>query len=360
MRVLVLTNHFSQFCGSEVVALQTAQWFAERGDAVTLAANSIGDPIRRCAAGLALTTHVDKIELGDFDLVWCQHDLLSQLPLAAYERAAQGMLPHIAMVSLSPYEPYEHVDGLLTLALSAEVYANSPESAAELLRRNGGAIAPSSVQVFHNAAPAAFWRAGHDASPGPLRRVVVVSNHPPPELMAALSALQDEGVQSRVIGLHNEVKLVEPFDIAEADAVISIGKSVVYAIAQRRPVYIYDHFGGDGWLTRANFEANLFHNFSGRPQQRRLTPEALAAELKDGYAAAASEARMLGERGDLWRLRLGAHLSELSRRAQDRLAWRSEILSLWLNLAQFRAHLAASHQKSAVMRRAYLSPAPGS
>lgn len=359
LRVLLLTNHFSSFCGSEVVALQTAQWFGERGDAVTLAANSVGAPIRHCATAIALTTHADRIELGDFDLVWCQHDLLSQLPLAAYERASQGQLPHVAMVSLSPYEPYEHVDGQLTLALSAEVYANSPETAAELLRRNSGAIAASTVRVFHNAAPTAFWRAGQ-ASGEPLRRIVVISNHPPPELMAALSALQDAGIQTRVIGLHNEVKLVEPADIAAADAVISIGKSVVYAIAQRKPVYIYDHFGGDGWLTRSNFQANLFHNFSGRPHQRRLTPEALAAELRAGYAGAAVEAQRFGECTDLSRLHLDTHLSDLARRAQVRRAWRSEILSLWLNQPQFRAHLAASHQKSVVMRRAYLMLEPGS
>ena len=61
---------------------------------------------------------------------------------------------------------------------------------------------------------------------------------------------------------------------------------------------MYDHFGGDGWLTRANFfNANLTHNFSGRPVCRRLTPDALAAEIVNGYPMAAAEAARLARSG---------------------------------------------------------------
>lgn len=359
LRVLVLTNHFSAFAGSEVVALQVAQWFAERGHAVTLGANSIGAPLRHCAAGIALTTAWDQIALGDFDLIWCQHDLLSQLPLAAFERASRSRLPHVALVSLSPFEPYEHVDAFLARALSADVYANSPETADELISRNSGAITRPSVRVFHNAAPAAFWKAG--PPPGAaLRSIALISNHPPPELAAALAALEAAGVHTRSIGVQSEAKLVTPEDIAGVDAVISIGKSVIYAIAQRRPVFMYDHFGGDGWLTRNNFATNLYHNFSGRPRLRRLAPDALAAELLSGYGAAAQEAQRFGECVDLSRLHLDTHMAELTGRARHRPDWRTQTLSHWLEQPQFRAHLATSHQKSAVMRRSYLMLDPGS
>lgn len=359
MRVLVLTNHFSQFAGSEVVALQVAQWFLAHGHAVTLGANSMGAPLKHCATGIALTTALDAIALSDFDLIWCQHDLLSQLPLTAFERASRSRLPHVALVSLSPFEPYEHVDGFLTRALSADVYANSPETADELLSRNNGTITRPSVRVFHNAAPAAFWKVGRPPGSA-LRSIALISNHPPPELAAALASLQAEGVQTRSIGLRGEAKLVEPHDIAGVDAVISIGKSAIYAIAQRRPVFIYDHFGGDGWLTRDNFATNLYHNFSGRPRLRRLAPDALAAELLNGYAAAAQEAQRFGECTELSRLQLDTYMSELEGRAQYRPDWRMQNLSLWLEQPQFRAHLAASNQKSAVMRRSYLMLDPGS
>lgn len=119
LRVLVLTNHFKEFAGSEVVALQTAQWFVAMGDVVTLAANVVNAPIMNHAAGVRLNSAPETVELTAYDLIWCQHDLLSLLPISTYEAASRSGLPYVACVSLSPYEPYEHLNGLLARALSA-------------------------------------------------------------------------------------------------------------------------------------------------------------------------------------------------------------------------------------------------
>jgi hypothetical protein len=45
LRVLVLTNHFKWFGGSEIVALEIARGLASLGDDVTLAANVLGAPL---------------------------------------------------------------------------------------------------------------------------------------------------------------------------------------------------------------------------------------------------------------------------------------------------------------------------
>ena len=214
MRVLVLTNHFSLFAGSEVVALQVAQWFARarpHGDHRRQLHGRAAQALRR--GHCADQTAVDQIALSDFDLVWCQHDLLSQLPLAAFERASRSRLPHVALVSLSPFEPMSMSTAswrALCPPMSTQTRRKRPT---DLLSRNVGAIARPSVRVFHNAAPAEFWRA--ERPPGAtLRSIALISNHPPPELAAALAALQAAGVQTRSIGLHREAKLVAPDDIA--------------------------------------------------------------------------------------------------------------------------------------------------
>ena len=362
LRVLVLTNHFSDFAGSEIVALQTAQWFARRGDTVTLSANSIGAPIKRQATDFQLTIQISDIDLSDFDLVWCQHDLLSQLPLTAFERASRHWLPHVVLVSLSPYEPYEHVDGALARALSAEVYANSPETAAEVVRRSAGLITRGMVRVFHNAAPAEFWDAKPSRAPSVApKSLTVISNHPPQEVVSCLTRLEQSGVSVRRIGHGHEVCLVQPDDIAQADAILTIGKSAPYAIAQGKPVFVYDHFGGDGWLTRANFSANVAHNFSGRPARRRLTPDALAAELVSGYPMAVSEAARLREVVDLSFLHLDTHLTALRERARLRHPlWRRLRLAFWLGQPHAKGHLSTLEQKSAAMRWSYRMLRPGS
>lgn len=355
LRVLVLTNHFSNFAGSELVALHTAQWFAARGDAVAIGANSVGAPIMKYAEGIDVTTDIAGLKLPAFDLIWCQHDLLSLLPIEQFYEASASAVPHVAYASLSPFEPYEHFDAGLARALSAEIFANSPETAAEIIARNRGVVAPSQVRVFYNAAPEAFWRRPTAPSAEALGSLLIISNHVPPELLEAVALLQARGIKTRLMGLHREFDLVGPNEIAAADAVVTIGKSVVYAIAQQKPVYIYDHFGGDGWLTRASYALNAENNFSGRPNRRKLNARALVTEITEGYADAVREASLLGEVANFDDLKLDNHLAPLRERALARnLSWRCGKLAYWLKQPGFRAYLSTLRSKSEVMRRLHL------
>ena len=355
MRVLVLTNHFADFAGSEVVALEVAQWFRAKGDAVTLGANYIGEPIQSCAKGIKLLSAPEKITISDYDLIWCQHDLLAQLPLAAFCRAAvRAKLPLFALVSLSPYEPFEYVDARLAHALSARVIVNSEETRSEVVRRSDAKIAAADVQVFHNGAPPIFWaERTRDVAIRPLESIVMISNHPPPELIEALAMLARANLKTRHIGIGGDWRLVCPADIAGANAIITIGKSVPYAIAQRKPVYMYDHFGGDGWLTRENLAHSLAHNFSGRPARRRLTPDEIVREILGGHVNAAEEALRLGEASDLRLLSLDYHLSALRQSVVGRVRDRQPALSLCLHLIrrEFRVHLKKSRAQHRARKR---------
>lgn len=352
LRVLVMTNHLKWFAGSEIVALQTALGFIGFGDDVTLAANVIGEPMSQHLSEVQLTDRPSEIDLSAFDLVWCQHDLLSLLPIAAFEGACNGGVPHIACVSLSPFEPYEHVNGVLARALSADVFANSAETADAVAAANQGVVERSAIQVFHNAAPPEFWRGSKcDELTAPLKSVLFVSNHPPPEVDACAALLTERGVSVRRMGLGHDLGLLRPADLESADALVSIGKTVCYAIAMGKPVFIYDHFGGEGWLRRGNFERNRHFNFSGRPHQHRFEPEALMNAILDGYADAAEETTRLKDIFDLSVFRLDAHLSALRNRVLTRGSGaRRQRLSFMLTQPTFRAHLEACRRKGEVMR----------
>jgi hypothetical protein len=199
LRVLVITNHLKWFAGSEIVALQAAHGFAAFGDEVTLAANVIGAPLSEHVFNIRLTDAVSELDLAAFDVVWCQHDMLSLLPIATFERASAEGVPHIAYVSLSPFEPHEHVNGVLATALSGDVFANSAETADAVAAANRGVIERAAIHVFHNAAPPEFWRGASDHEPPvPLRSILFVSNHAPPEIdaCAALLAARPDCVMS--------------------------------------------------------------------------------------------------------------------------------------------------------------------
>jgi hypothetical protein len=357
MRVLVLTHSFADFFGSEVVALEIAHWFRARGNDVTLGANYLADPMASCAKGIALTSAPEALEFADFALIWCQHDLLAQFPIAAFDRAAGKQLPLVAFVALSPYEPYEHVDAIMARALSADIFVNSPETGRAIIDDAHGLLKPSDVLVFHNAAPAEYWGPPTPAKPPELKSVLLVSNHPPPEAIGALGRLRRAGIAARYIGADRTVRLLQPSDLAAADAVMTIGKSVTYAIAARRPVYMYDRFGGNGWLTRGNFTRNLDYNFSGRPAERRLTASEIADDVVNGYANANAEMGRLGEVMDLKLLSLDHHLSALLDRAEAR-AGADEPTRRFRALLKrpaLRAHIETSHAKHLIMKRAYLA-----
>lgn len=353
MRVLVMTNHFAELAGSEIVASEVALWFLDRGDAVTLAANLIRAPMSDLASQLELLTDISEIDLSRFDLVWCQHGLLSLLPLSAL-KAASDSLPLIALASLSPFEPYEHLDGAFANALSAAIFANSRETADEIVRRNQGLIRQDRVQVFHNAAPPQFWRPPL-ARPRQLKSVTIVSNHVAAELRSACQRFEALGIQVRCIGLHDDYLRVDADAVDASDALISIGKSVVYAIARQRPVYMYDLYGGDGWLTRDNFERNLAHNFSGRPLRRQLEADALAVEVVEGFGQAIEEIEQLGAAHSLERFHLATYLEALRAQASRPALWRGLTLRRSLASPTFCAHLELARQNALVMRRSYLA-----
>ena len=95
------------------------------------------------------------------------------------------------------------------------------------------------------------------------------------------------------LGSGGVVALVSPAHVDAADAVITIGKTVQYALAAACPVFCYDIHGGPGWLTQRNLGTARRHNFSGRPFAR-MDAAAIARQVLDGYAGALAEASTLG------------------------------------------------------------------
>lgn len=360
-RVLVATNHLAAFAGSEILALDVAKWFLAKGDEVTLAANHVARPLsEHIPDAVRVETDLGRLAVGDYDLIWCQHDVLSLIPIASWREACDASrIPFVVYASLSPYEPIEHIDPLMWRALSADLMANSEETKAKQIERGHGLIRPNQVEVFYNAVDGAFWRTcnpGVADPPTAPSRMAVISNHIPAELDAALRLLEQRGVDVRRIGQAHDYHLVAPADMMEIEACITIGRSVVYAMATRTPVFLYDRFGGDGWLTRDTFQNSGPCNFSGRPACRRLSPEEIVTELLDGFSQARAEMSSIGTWGDLDQFTLDTHLGPARRRAldPDLKLQRQRTFDRHLKSRAFCAHLEASRLKHIVLTQWYL------
>lgn len=285
MRALVVTNQFSDWTGSEVVALEIAEEFARRKWQASVLANAVSDPLRSTALANEIQIFDDpsKVSIADYSVIWSQHWVLpmchgwEQLIHKDIQR-----VPVFAYAHLSPFEPLEMPCGDIEGLLADHVLANSAETKGRLLEIG---FAERRIRVFHNASPQRFFVRVKDHNSS-LGRLLVVSNHPPTELLQALDMLRARGIDVTVVGQGQNYRRILPSDIANHDAVVTIGKTAIYAILGKTPVFVYDQFGGPGWLTETNWKEQEDHNFSGRPGRRRVDPEKLVIEIVDGYAAA--------------------------------------------------------------------------
>ncbi len=383
IRVLVTTVYLAAYSGSELVAFDVARHFASLGAEVMIATNYV-DPLVRSAVppNIHVTDQVEDCELGSFDLVWCQHSLISLFdPKTLASVADGGRLPLIALVSLSRRTALEAIDLHVAEVLEAPVLCNST-----ITQRHWSQLAVDfnceEVRSFDNAPLSEFWQVGQSRTGSgfarwsrrfrrwaalksgkvQLRHVTAISNHRPAELTAALAELERRGVTVRRIGQGDEYTLVTPRVFDTTDAVITIGRSAHFSLAAGVPVFTYDHFGGDGWLRDESFEESFDYNFTGRPQERVATSPELVAELIDGYPRALKDMSPIRKRREVAGLHLEPHLDELLARAQDadharQLSYR---VSDRLKVQSTRDHFAMAHTNQQAirdqLRSQYLQP----
>lgn len=255
MRVLVLNDFLAEWTGSEIIALEVAQHF----NATTSSFWCI-EPLK---AQLDDWRALDEIDLSEYDLVWAQQHAV--FPLLDRMKVGSSR-PFIIWVSLSPYDVMDNVPKSILEAYADLIVCNSRETA----------VARGSETIFGNAAPNRFHFEREERE---LRNILFVSNNQPVEMLEAEQLLQRKGYETRFLGRNREFKLLEPSDLEWADCVVTIGKTVRYALASSTPVFVYDRFGGDGYLNAENYSINEANNFSGRPTCRKLTADQIAHEI---------------------------------------------------------------------------------
>lgn len=289
MRILFALNQFDGLAGGTLVPLEVAEYLKALGHDCVIVANHIDDPLLSDArgSGIDVTDDAQGLRAFDFDLVWAQGHTI---PLLRFE-AGRSESTRFVFSHLSTQLGFE-TPGLVFEPLLADiVLANSPETAAHL---SALGIPEDKLKVFPNPAPAAFWASRQ--SPARLRTVRLISNHPPDEAIEALKALESRGVKTKWIGNKGQYQVrVTPDLINRSSAILSIGKSVQYAIAGGIPAYVYDRFGGPGYLDAENFDRAAWANFSGRCCRRTISANEIANEIMDGFAAATAFTASLSE-----------------------------------------------------------------
>jgi hypothetical protein len=115
------------------------------------------------------------------------------------------------------------------------------------------------------------------------RRVLVLGNYVSGNRFELISrACSDAGIEVAQRGLQGGGFSVSPeADMNDSDIVIGKSRVIVEAMSCGRAAYVYDHHGGDGWVTPSSYTALEAVNFDGQPD----TPSRDTASLREDLRA---------------------------------------------------------------------------
>lgn len=290
MRLLITTIRLAGLTGSEVTALELAEEASRQGHSPAIYTLSVSPALARelDRSGVRVLTPESGGAWSEWDAVWVRHGVV---PPQVLDRVP-GQPPKLAWVfeHLSPFAAQESAFlADIENRLASVVLANSEETKAALEAHGIDA----GVEVFDNPAPREFVRFPA-TSASELSKVLVVSNHLPTEAARAIELLERMGIKVTRLGMQfGNSRRVAPRDIVGHDAVITIGKTVQYSIVSGRPAYIYDQFGGPGYLlSRGDYEWFGWYNYSGRGavdsrKQPKEIVEALVGTFPEANSALA-------------------------------------------------------------------------
>jgi O-antigen biosynthesis protein len=283
-KILLTNHHLSDYAGSELVTLDLATEFQQRGWDVTVATFRLGGEIetkfQERSIQVVNVLNESLVQL-EFDLVWGHH--YPVLVKCLIDDSVKTK--HLVISSLSPYEPLEAIpffDDQANLIL-----CNSEETKAEIIKdKNFSDVEAAKLFVFKNSVPSDWFDLSLSRNSSTLKKLAIISNHSPQENSAIIDLLKSKKVDADLIGSYGSSKLVDIDLLTLYDAVITIGRTTQHCMALEIPVFCYDRFGGPGWITPANLELAEWFNYSGRCCHQKLSTDQIVNRLIDEFVEA--------------------------------------------------------------------------
>jgi hypothetical protein len=252
MRVVIGAFEFAHPGGTETYITTVAHELRRLGHEPVITARELG-PMAERAERRGIVVARDASELpAKCDAVFAQ-DAISAGRLA--ER-----YPDTRLVAFAHSDRFDHqLPVLLPGVVSAVVVASDRVAA----RVEALALDAPVVRLRHPIDTETFVPGG--PLPGTPRRALILSNYLQGDRRRALTdAWEAAGVECVQVGVPATAELDVVPAIADADVVVAKGRAALEGMSCARAVYVFDEFGGDGWVTPERYAGMEADNFAGQ------------------------------------------------------------------------------------------------
>jgi hypothetical protein len=267
MRIVVATHSFHHVGGTETYVLTVAEQLQRLGHEVGVYAQHLGDMVL-VARGRGVDVVGDPAQLGfDPDVV------LSQDAPMAYDLADRyPAVPQVFVNHSNTFDP--QLPPLVPGIVSAVVVMS------ERFRARLEAL-DADLRIVRLRQPIDTERLVPRRTPAVFpRRVLLLGNYLAGDARRLLVDTWSElGLEVVQLGTVTRPTMQPEVEIADADIVVGKARALLDAMACGRPAYVYDAFGGDGWLTADNYDAIEADALAGQAFPDVIDAERLRKDL---------------------------------------------------------------------------------
>lgn len=279
MKTILMTNAFiKDYTGSEIDTVTIANYFVKNGYCVDIFTLEKGYPLLESVDSKIRVINYPENELllKEYDYIWAHHYFL--LDYILFDKKIKAKYIHY--ISLSAYANYEafpdyykQLSLVSTLSYEAKEQNILEGYEAEYLNIFPNYVMQSQLDINY-------------ITKSKIKNICIVSNHVPDELENIKDLFIKHGINVDIYGKKHLYKLITAKLLSQYEVVISIGKTINLSLSLGIPCYIYDHFGGDGYINKKNVKESFNFNFSGRYKRNKYTSEELVKNILDGYEEA--------------------------------------------------------------------------
>jgi len=269
VRILLATHQLSWIGGADTYTVTVAEHLQRLGHDVTVFAAELGEMTEVARASGIVVTADERDLPEEPEVVYAQDSYVALLLADRFSSTPQAMAIHADEYDLWLPPQLPEVTTVV-VALHDRVAK----------RAQAAAVVPEIVRLRQPVDTERFSPRGPLRDPP--RRALLLGNYLTGDQLGVVTeALEEAGIEWEQVGYKSGEPTREPERLmGDADIVIGKARVIVEAMASGRAAYVYDHNGGDGWVTSERYALLESDNFGGQAEPVAADLERIRSDLQ--------------------------------------------------------------------------------